>query len=205
MDNLELENVKAKIEKLLALSTSPVSAEAQAALAKAHELMRKFNLSDTEIAYASQKIEGTKSAWQVKLAHHIARACCCFSLHNSAFNNVTIYGKKTNMFLADEFYKYLSKSVDRLSHACCEGRTEIAEFRNGMVITVCDRLDKEDTWQVDPKEFAEVKNYVDKTLHIRYSKGHASSIRYSEQGSIAGANLSLHRQAGSSGGIKYIS
>jgi len=54
---VNIENVKEKITKLLALAGSPVEAEAALAAAKAQELLDKYNLSMADVETADRKTE----------------------------------------------------------------------------------------------------------------------------------------------------
>lgn len=79
-------NYKEKIAKLLALSASPCQAEAEAALAKAHELMAEHKLTEAECRQENKKIETKytgvtfsrrRDEWAASLASVIAGYFLC--------------------------------------------------------------------------------------------------------------------------------
>lgn len=86
---LTKEDVRAKIAKLMALSTSPVEAEASAALLKAQSLMMKYNLSQAEIIVDENDEEADEfmrnapvavvdADWKAQLINGLAGIFDCF-------------------------------------------------------------------------------------------------------------------------------
>lgn len=100
-------NYKEKIAKLLALSASPCQAEAEAALAKAHELMAEHKLTEAECKPEGTKIEGVYSRityslrrddWVAPLSCVIAEHFLCRSI------SANKHGKQTRRIM---FYGYI--------------------------------------------------------------------------------------------------
>jgi hypothetical protein len=76
---MELEKIKDKVRKLLALSTSPNESEAVLALEKAQSLMREYHLAESECLYVRQGVKATKrlSRWRSVLAGGVAPLYYC--------------------------------------------------------------------------------------------------------------------------------
>lgn len=119
MDNTQ---IKDKIRKLLKLATSPVEAEAQAALLKARELMMKYKLSeldiddkdpkDIEIVTIRTEVTFTKYTdnWISSLANVIAENHCCQSFFTKRYRakqrHICFMGVKEDAELVEQIFYY---------------------------------------------------------------------------------------------------
>lgn len=116
------EDIKSKIQKLLRLATSPVEAEAQAALLKARELMMKYKLSELdlkehdpkelEIVTIETEITFTKYTdnWIASLASVIAEHHCCQSFFRKKYRakrrSICFMGVKEDAELVEQIFYY---------------------------------------------------------------------------------------------------
>lgn len=112
-----LESVKRRVKKLLALSKSPHEAEAESAMRKANELMTAYKISQKEIsAFISKSVKGTKrvSLWRTILANAVENvyATCHYGTSDG---KVIFYGEELDVFMATEMYTYLCKTIDRMA------------------------------------------------------------------------------------------
>jgi len=117
--NADLETIKKRIKKLLALSKSPNENEAMAALQKAQELMEEYRITEAECVYASQTVKATKreSAWRSTLANTVASLYACEALHDASSGEMIFYGESFDAFMAKAQYAEIQKSIplrDRL-------------------------------------------------------------------------------------------
>ena len=131
MDNSQ---IKDKIRKLLNLSSSPVEAEAQAALLKARELMMKYKLSemdiddkdpkDIEIITINTEVTFTKYTdnWIASLASTIAENHCCQSYFRKKYRakrrSISFMGAKEDAELVEQIFYYarycIYSTIDKL-------------------------------------------------------------------------------------------
>jgi hypothetical protein len=114
-DNLEI--IKRRIKKLLALSKSPNENEAVAALEKARALMNEYHLTETECIYARHSVKATKrlSKWRCVLSNAVAWLNYCESFRNTVRGEMIFYGESFDAFMAGEMYQYLSKTIERMA------------------------------------------------------------------------------------------
>jgi hypothetical protein len=116
-DNLE--TVKRRIKKLLALSKSPNEYEAMAALNKAQEIMKEYRLTETECVYERYSVKATKrlSKWRSALANAVAPLYYCEVFRSGYYGEIYFYGDSFDAFMAGEMYR----SCPGLSKRCQGG------------------------------------------------------------------------------------
>ena len=88
---MDRETLIRRIAKLMRLSESPNPHEAAAAAAKAQDLLIENRLTMTEVERSAQATENplieekfeitSKDGWRHTLAHGVAKAYLCFSVH----------------------------------------------------------------------------------------------------------------------------
>jgi hypothetical protein len=112
-----LESIKRRIKKLLALSASPNENEAAAALEKAQALMEEYHLTEGECLYIRHSVPATKrlSRWRTVLSNAVSWLYCCETFRNSAQGEICFFGESFDAFMAGEMYRYLSKTVERMA------------------------------------------------------------------------------------------
>jgi hypothetical protein len=219
--NIEMEAVGNKIEKLLALSNSPNEAEAESALAKAHELLIKYNLSLDDIKSDKSEVEdvtfmdgGRCRNWKLQIASHVSKLNFCFFYRNiyrkmgdrrmTQEFKLQIVGKKHNIEATKNMINYLYGTIDRMSKRL-EGKEEIASYKEGITETICARIKKmyyadfSDTSNCKAlvvQEDADIKKYMQENLKLHLSN-HTAKISGKSgyyKGLADGKNVSLNKQ-----------
>ena len=145
--NTDLETLKRRIKKLLALSKSPNENEAMAALQKVQELMKAYHITEAECLYESQTVKATKreSAWRAMLANTVASLYVCEAIHDVFRGQMIFYGESFDAFMAKEMYCYLSKTIDRMVKQNVRKRNTLKyknQYRFGIVCRLAFRIDE---------------------------------------------------------------
>jgi hypothetical protein len=99
-----------KVKKCLALSKSANEHEAALALKKAHELMKEYNITESDVEIADVSEEKTKAGagtspvgWEVGLANVVAEAFSCRAIFDSNYN--------FNKWKPEGFWKFIGASI----------------------------------------------------------------------------------------------
>lgn len=115
------EKVLDKIKKLLALSQSPNEHEAQAAMLKAQELMKRYDISleqSNEIEYEYLTVQGDNgednSYFRIPLANILAKNFRC-KLYLRG-NAIMFYGHSEDCEICKNVYDFAYKTIKRLSN-----------------------------------------------------------------------------------------
>ena len=114
------------LRKVLALTTSPVEGEAQAAAGKLQELLTKHNLSMADLETRGKaepaKVEEDghdlgKAAftWKLNLAEGIAEFYFCYPIVSRARKTVVFVGRKDNVESLKMLYGWLIDQIRRIS------------------------------------------------------------------------------------------
>jgi len=116
-----------KIQKLFALGQSPNLNEAAAALNKAQELMDEYDLSFGEVNYINETTgrKGKKIyEWQMVLFTAVCYTNNCIAAQNRTRNygRFSAYGRKINVFLSLEMFRYLVDAIERIAKTECKGK-----------------------------------------------------------------------------------
>lgn len=123
-----MEDILEKVKKLLALGTSSNENEAALAVKRAHELLRQYNLSLSDVHLSEvdehQIIEsGRKSKKEdMLLLNLVCKQNYCRLIISNYYKGEskhchTIIGLKHNVECSIEMYKYLDETVQRLTKA----------------------------------------------------------------------------------------
>ncbi len=137
-----------KIQKLLNLGNSPNEAEAQAAIEKAHFLLKEYNLSIRDIKQNSQydiKEEviydsKNESKWRTYIMIGVATANYCKHIQYKSNKSTTskFIGKEHNVIASIHMTEYLFSVVERLAKKY-SGSTR-GDYKTGLSYRLCDRL-----------------------------------------------------------------
>jgi hypothetical protein len=113
----ELEGIKRRVKKLLALSKSPNENEAVAALEKARSLMDEYRLTEGECLYTRHSVKATKrlSSWRLILSKAVAWLNYCEMFRSPETGEIVFYGEDADAFMAGEMYRYLSRAIERMA------------------------------------------------------------------------------------------
>lgn len=206
MNDEELNTIKAKISKLLALSKSSNENEAATAMMKANALMEQYHLSEQSIKeYAQEVIENSRmESWKKILFGDIAWLYACSAVRDRR-QGYQFVGEKIDSFLAKEMYTYLSDSINRLANSRRMGTKERNSYKLGLAANICRRIRSMGdavSWAPDrDKNIRETKKWIEKTSGCRLSTHKVSASASSNiglrSGMIDGDNISLNRQTGS--------
>ena len=142
----EKEKIIKKIKKLLSLSKSPNENEACAAIEKAQQLMKDFELSEKEV-FLNSIVEGRvkatirNSVWRNILLNNLAKMYSCGVVHD--YNNADFIGEEIDVLFATEVYSYLQKSILRIAKNKIHknAKTKYREsFKKGLACGLADKL-----------------------------------------------------------------
>ena len=114
----ELDKIKIRIKKLLALSKSPNENEAASALRKANELMADYKLTAEQFSnYTKAKVKDTKRfiRWRVFLANAVENLYATYH-YSDHEGNIVFIGGELDVFMSMEMYKYLVKTNGKTKH-----------------------------------------------------------------------------------------
>ena len=177
----ELESVKRRVKKLLALSKSPNENEAASALRKANELMADYKLTTEQFSdYTKAKVKGTKRfiRWRVVLANAVENLYATFHYTDHA-GNIVFIGEELDVFMSTEMYKYLVKTTDRMAKQNIRKNAKYKyrqSYRAGIASRLYDRmyeLGQQCSWR-NPKELKaqkkQIADFVEKQVSVEISK-----------------------------------
>lgn len=200
-----------KIRKLLALSASPNEAEASAAAAKAHELLRAYNLSLEDIGTDDKSqviwenhLRMSKIAnWRISLGSQVARSNYSRALVATRRGcQVLIFvGRKHNTATAGVLFDYLDAVVMRLGRQLKDRRYSKEKFRDGLVDGLSRRLAEMSRQEVEESTALVVLDKeVDESLKGKKIGTIDTSVDLDTKsytlGYQAAKNVSLHKQVG---------
>ena len=118
MTLIEMDAIKNRIKKLLALSKNPNENEAMAALEKVRKLMDEYHLfSECDCLDEQHSAKATKrrSRWRAVLASSVAWLNCCVTYRSSGVGEAVFFGESIDTFIAAEMFLYLSKTTERIT------------------------------------------------------------------------------------------
>lgn len=127
----DIENIKTKIQKLLALASSPNEHEAQRAMEMANALLLKYNLDMSELPEAKDDREiveetfelGTSAfQWKIQLAVAIARHNFCEVLLGYRNRRLYFIGRRCNVDATRDIYTWVTM---QLLSICREERKRV--------------------------------------------------------------------------------
>ena len=118
----DIESVKRRVKKLLALSKSPNENEAAAAFRKANDLMAAYKFTSEQFsAYTETKVKGTKRfiRWRVVLANAVENLYATYHYNDHEENIVFVLVK--NFFLRLFFIRCPASPLPRTHTAYPRG------------------------------------------------------------------------------------
>lgn len=180
-----------KVKKLLNLGNSTNEKEAQSAIEKAHQLLKDYNLSITDIQEDSiydiieEDIMESKtvSAWKWYIIVGVSKFNYCKLISTKYPNKVIqqFVGKQHNIVVAKEMVNYLFSVVERLAKNY--GGDIRGDYKKGLAYRLCERLyelSKTEETQCTTLVIQE-ESMIDKYLKDNYSdletKNRSTSIR----------------------------
>jgi len=205
-DNLEI--IKDKIRKLLALSKSDNENEAAAALEKANELISKYKLDESALRFESVRVKSSKTymAWRTVIANAVSWLYGCHSYREVGYGMFIFTGEELDAFMAGEMFEYLIKTIERSAKKAIRKNAKFKfrrDFKYGMASRLYDRimeLGEACSWSPRRNvKIEEAKDYVKKSvtlyegITIKQKNWNQTALA---RGLCYGDNISLARQAG---------
>ena len=208
----ELESVKRRVKKLLALSKSPNENEAASALRKANDLMADYKLIAEQFSdYTKAKVKGTKRfiRWRVVLANAVENLYATYH-YSDHEGNIVFIGEELDVFMSTEMYKYLVKTTDRMAKQNIRKNAKYKyrqSYRAGIASRLYDRmyeLGQQCSWR-NPKELKaqkkQIAEFVEKQVAIITSKKKFEKVNQTafSKGNNDANGINLSRQMTGSG------
>ena len=211
----ELEVVKRRVRKLLALSKSPNENEAVSALQKANALMAEYSLSHAEFAgHVKKSVKSTKRAveWRSVVANAVERLYATYHYRDVGTGSFVFYGEELDVFMSAEMFAYLVKTIDRMAKQNVRKNAKYRyrqSYRAGIASRLWDRMDelgRQYSWR-NPTELAEKKqeisDWVNSQVVLSDTQPKAKRIKANMGAWNCGANdadrINLSRQMTGSG------
>jgi len=220
MESMEdLETIKRRVRKLLALSKSPNESEAVSALRKANELMAEHSLTQADFAgYVNKSVKSTRRAveWRIIVANAVERLYATCHFRDAGTGSFVFYGEELDVFMSTEMFSYLVKTIDRMAKQNIRGNAKHRyrqSYRAGVASRLWDRMDelgRQCSWR-DPAELAEkrqeisdwVSNHVALSATVPKQKTNRANMSAWKRGESDADGISLSRQM-SGGGRRRI-
>ncbi len=203
-----------KIKKLLAMTASPNEAEAAVAMAKAHQLLKEYNLAIDDIE-ADNRFDINEETyltfererkWKTMLITDVCAANFC-SILKGVGQTVTlkIVGKEHNILATKIMLDYLFSTIERIAKNVPVAHRE--SYKLGVVSTLGHRLqdlkkqDMSECTALVVQEKANIKQYFNErggisTAMISYKATNGTAYH---KGRVDGENISLNQQIGNAG------
>lgn len=211
----ELESIKRRIKKLLALSTSPNENEALSAMQKANDLMAEYSLSQADFAgYIEKSVKSTKRAveWRSVVANAVERLYATYHYRDCNTGTFVFYGKELDVFMATEMFTYLVKTIDRMAKLNIRKNAKYRyrqSYRSGIASRLWDRINElgeQCSWR-NSAELSEekqniavwVENRIVLTRDGKKSKNTRANMNAWNRGFSDADGISLSRQMTGSG------
>lgn len=211
----ELESVKRRVKKLLALAKSPYENEAISAIRQANELMAEYNLTQAEFTgYINKSVKSTKRAvkWRTVLANAVENLYATYHFRDVNTGEFVFYGEELDVFMATEMFSYLVKTIDRMANQNIRKNAKHhyrQSYRAGVARRLWDRMNelgKQCSWR-NPEELEKTKQEISEwvntqeklSTHIEKSKTVRANMRAWLRGVSDADGINLSRQMTGSG------
>jgi len=203
----ELENIKTKIRKLLALSKSDNENEAAAALEKANKLIEQFGLDKETLHFASVRAKATKTyvKWRTLLSTNVAWLYGCHQYREYETGMFVFTGEDLDAFMVGEMFTYLHNTINRCAKKAVRKNAKFKfrrDFKFGMANRICDRiaeLGESCSWSPHrKKKIEEAENFIERSIEITITKHKEVKLNRTAiiKGATYGNAVSLARQTG---------
>lgn len=164
----DIEDVKRRVKKLLALSKSPNENEAISALEKANALMKKYNLRTFGVNdYTKKSIKSTKRPviWRSVLANAVEKIYATYHYLQRDTGVFVFIGEELDVFMATEMFIYLVKTVNRMTQQNIRKNAKSKyrrSYREGLAFGLVQRMEElgqSCSWR-DPKELTKKRTEI---------------------------------------------
>lgn len=213
MNEEQLNTVKHRIKKLLALSKSPNENEASLAMKMANDLIAQYELNESEFSdYTRKAVKSTKRfvEWRAILANAVEQLYATYHYKDINTGRFVFYGEELDVFMATEMFSYLTKTVDRMAKNNIRKNAKYRfrqSYRSGVASRLYDRiveLGQECSWR-NPEQLEQQKNDISLWVHNQTklvsneSKKTKANMKAWIRGKIDADGISLNRQMTGSG------
>jgi hypothetical protein len=167
--------------------------------------MEEYDLSFGEVNYIieREKLKGKKVYdWKLIIWTAVCFANNCVPAATRGFGEFSACGRKINVFLTIEMFRYLTETIERMAKDECKGKGHKYnhDFKMSAAMTLRDRIGEYGervSWAVDRDQ--EIKNEREhrKLKMAKKSAGENYSFKEDEAvyyGAKAAKNISLHKQ-----------
>ncbi len=117
MNSTDLDSLKSRIKKLLALSKSPNENEAACAAKMANDLIEKYKLNNSDFGdYTSKSVKSTKRyvEWHSLVANAVENVYATYHFRDINTGNFIFFGEELDVFMSTQMYSYLTKTINRM-------------------------------------------------------------------------------------------
>jgi len=201
-----LENIKDKIRKLLALSKSDNENEAYIALQKANYLIKQYKIDETSLRFETIHVKSTKNyiPYRTIIANAVSWLYGCYFYRDVERHTVVFTGERLYAYLAGEMYTYLINSINRCSRKTIHKNSKRKfrlSFKYGMADRIYDRifeLGQACSWApYRKKKIDEAKKFIEKSTNLISVEKNKIKLNQKAiyRGTLYGNNVSLERQA----------
>lgn len=204
----ELEKIKIRVKKLLALSKSPNENEASLAMKMANDLIAQYKFNESDFSnYTNKVIKSTKRfvEWRAILANAVEELYATYHYKDVNTGSFVFYGEELDVFMSTEMFSYLTKTVNRMAKNNIRKNAKYRfrqSYRSGVASRLYDRiaeLGQECSWR-NPEQLAQQKNDISLWVHNQKelvnneSKKTKANMKAWMKGEIDAEGISLHRQ-----------
>ncbi len=210
-----MSDLSERIRKLLALSTSSNEAEAAAAYAKAHELLKQHNLTMADVSVeekssvTSRVVESNakEEHWKRLLISEVADAnyCAMVVLKWGSYFEYKIFGREENIVGTEVMFNYLCGVVRREAAYAKRlyPRLSAVDFKKGMVMRLAQRMRSMKIQESSSTALMCISSEAQDALNkshpnLKNLKTSIHSGMSARLGAQAAESVSLHRQVSGS-------
>ena len=208
MNEEQLNTVKRRIKKLLALSKSPNENEASLAMKMANDLIAQYQFNESDFSnYTNKVIKSTKRfvEWRAILANAVEELYATYHYKDVNTGSFVFYGEELDVFMSTEMFSYLTKTVNRMAKNNIRKNAKYnfrQSYRSGVASRLYDRIAElglECSWR-NPEQLAQQKNDISLWVHNQKelvnneSKKTKANMKAWMKGEIDAEGISLHRQ-----------
>jgi len=200
-----IENIKVKIRKLLALSKSDNENEAYIALQKANELISHYNLDNDSVRFETVFVKSTKTyvPWRTLIGNAVSWLYNCYMYRDVLRGAIVFTGESLDSFLAKEMFSYLINTINRCAKINIRKNSKRKfrrDFKYGMADRINDRiflLGEKCSWAPHrEKKIEDAEKFIKKSHKLTETEVKKINLnkRAVIKGKLYGDNVSLVRQ-----------
>jgi hypothetical protein len=212
MENIEV--IKTKIRKLMALGTSSNVYEASNAVKKAEKLMHQYHLTNTDVAFTQESIDVEKNQTVPEWENQLLSACCfphnCYVVLTES-GEAVITGQHQNVEVSRLMFVYLKDTILRLAKG--KTGTMAEQIKTALAFFLSMKIynqSKTVSWMDNSNEYTAAEKYasslIGKELIVIPEKKKSTEVSRDvlESAGDMAANINLNRQTGANGQLLQI-